>query len=68
MCEGVFYVLDDLKAFILDESGAVITTEKVIYILFGAGMAAAVGYGLSGAYRGLTGSIVQNIQDADPNP
>lgn len=50
-----------------DQKGAITTVELIGYTILIGGAAALVGFGLTTAYRGLTGSVIKEIQDADPN-
>lgn len=65
--QGVSLVVKSIYRLWQDERG-LITAELVIGILLLVGAAAAVGYGMSAALRGLAGSVIQTIKDADPNP
>lgn len=56
-----------LKQLWQDQKGAVTTVELIGYTILIGGAAALVGFGLTTAYRGLTGSVIKEIQDADPN-
>jgi len=61
-------MLKIVKKFWADQRGAITTVEIIGYTVLFAGAAALVGFGLTTAYRGLTGSVIQEIKDADPNP
>jgi hypothetical protein len=56
-----------LKSIWHDQRGAVTTVEIIGYTVLIGGATALVGYGLTTAYRGLTGSVIKTIKDADPN-
>jgi len=49
-----------------DQRGALTTVEVIGYVLIFGGITALVGYGLAAAYRGLAGSVIKTIKDADP--
>lgn len=50
-----------------DQRGGITTVELIGYTILIGGATALVGYGLTTAYRGLTGSVIKEIKDADPN-
>jgi Flp pilus assembly pilin Flp len=56
-----------LKQLWQDQKGAVTTVELIGYTILIGGAAALVGFGLTTAYRGLTGSVIKEIQAADPH-
>jgi len=56
-----------LKNIWHDQKGAVTTVELIGYTLLIGGATALIGFGLTTTYRGLTGSIIKEIKDADPN-
>lgn len=60
-------MLRHLKELLTDDRGAITTVEVIGYTILFAGAAALVGFGLTAAYRGLTGSVINEIQQADPN-
>lgn len=49
-----------------DDQGAVNTVEIIGYSVLIGGAAALVGYALSGGMRGLAGSVIKTIKNADP--
>jgi len=56
-----------LKKLLLDERGAVTTVEIIGYTIIIIGATTLIGFGLSAAYRGLAGSVIKEIKNADPN-
>ncbi|MHB1127550.1 MAG: hypothetical protein ACYC2T_11465 [Bacillota bacterium] len=55
-----------LKHFVKDQKGAVTTVEIIGYTLLIGGAVTLIGFALSVAYRGLAGTIIQDIQNASP--
>jgi len=56
-----------LQKALLDEKGAVTTVEIIGYTILILGAATLVGFGISAALRGLSGSVIKEIKEADPN-
>lgn len=60
-------MINILKNLWQDQRGAVTTVEIIGYTILIGGATALVGFSLTSAYRGLTGSVIKEIKDADPN-
>jgi hypothetical protein len=56
-----------LQKALLDEKGAVTTVEMIGYTILILGAATLVGFGITTALRGLSGSVIKEIKEADPN-
>lgn len=60
-------MIKTLKKLFLNEKGAVISVEIIGYTVLFLGAATLIGYGISSALRGLSGSVIREIKEADPN-